>query len=168
MKLTTHYPILLFRLLSSQFTCRWNSCRCLQSLLAVDFPQQFGKCSLESSKPISSSQFSQTQVMNRKKQGTPLAAKSHCPFFWVSWCVCCLCKLRGKANWLELKADKTPHMGATHRVRCYHFQSLFCWKQSAEANGESAKLKRRICCAMQLLKYKNGRQRRMSFGDVFL
>ena len=115
-----------------------------------------------------STQFSQTQVMNRKKQGTPLAAKSHCPFFWVSWCVCCLCKLRGKANWLELKADKTPHMGATHRVRCYHFQSLFCWKQSAEANGESAKLKRRICCAMQLLKYKNGRQRRMSFGDVFL
>ena len=104
-----------------------------------------------------------------EKAGHTFGSKKPLPFLLGELvCVCCLCKLRGKANWLELKADKTPHMGATHRVRCYHFQSLFCWKQSAEANGESAKLKRWICSAMQLLKYKNGRQRRMSFGDVFL
>ena len=40
-------------LLRSWLTCSWNSCRCSQSLLVVDFPQEFGKCSVEISKPLS-------------------------------------------------------------------------------------------------------------------
>ena len=104
----------------------------------------------QSPSPGPSTQFSQTQVMNRKKQGTPLAAKSHCPFFWVSWCVSAVyASFEGKligSSWKQTKHRTwAPPIGCA--VTIFNLYSVGSSRRKPTVNLQNSKEEYVVQCS---------------------